>query len=99
MHKCWSVIILSFIFALPVLADGYNQGVDLYNHGHYRQAYDIFPRSYSLSGNADSIKCSNSRELERDKQGPSAPGGIAGYVFCLLEITDKQIDLIKDLQF
>ncbi|MDD2830527.1 MAG: lysozyme inhibitor LprI family protein [Sulfuricurvum sp.] len=34
-----------------------------------------------------------------DEQGPSAPGGIAGYVFCLLEITDKQIDLIKDLQF
>ncbi len=41
MHKCWYIITLSFIFALPVLADGYNQGVDLYNHGHYRQAYDI----------------------------------------------------------
>ena len=34
-----------------------------------------------------------------EEQGPSAPGGMASYVFCLLETTDKQIDLIKGLQF
>jgi uncharacterized protein YecT (DUF1311 family) len=30
---------------------------------------------------------------------PSAPGGIVNYGLCLLEITDKQINTIKDLQF
>ena len=34
-----------------------------------------------------------------EEQGPSAPGGIANYSFCLLEITDKQINIIKGLQF
>ena len=34
-----------------------------------------------------------------EEQGPSAPGGMVNYGFCLLDTTDKQIDLIKGLQF
>ena len=29
------------------------------------------------------------------EQGNSAPGGIVNYGFCMLDLTDKQIELIK----
>ncbi len=34
-----------------------------------------------------------------EEQGPSAPGGMVNYGFCLLETTDNQINIIKGLQF
>ena len=34
-----------------------------------------------------------------EEASPSAPGGVANYNFCILELTDKQIDAIKGLQF
>lgn len=34
-----------------------------------------------------------------EENGPSAPGGIASYNFCMLEVTEKHIELIKSLQF
>ena len=33
-----------------------------------------------------------------EESHPQAPGGMVNYSFCLLEVTDKQISLIKGLQ-
>lgn len=33
-----------------------------------------------------------------DEAGPSAPGGIAGYYFCMLELNDVQIDALESMQ-
>ncbi|MGO4998307.1 lysozyme inhibitor LprI family protein [Oceanisphaera sp. W20_SRM_FM3] len=34
-----------------------------------------------------------------EEVGPGAPGGIASYGFCMVELTDKQIEAIKGFQF
>lgn len=34
-----------------------------------------------------------------EEVGPSAPGGEVNYGFCMMALTDKQIDAIKGLQF
>lgn len=34
-----------------------------------------------------------------EEQGPAAPGGIANYNFCMIELTNQQIAAIKNLQF
>ena len=33
-----------------------------------------------------------------EEVGPGAPGGAASYQFCLLEVTDKQIEALKSLK-